>query len=103
MSRTGSSCFTVPKLIRQHFRFDRKLLGLLSSCAYDAVREMMQSVADDPRAVPGMIVSLQTYGDQTANWHPLPQHCLRRRFPARRFLPAFASPRLATTHAPLPS
>ena len=33
---------------------------------------MMLSVTEDPRAVPGMIVSLQTYGDQTANWHP---HC----------------------------
>ena len=64
--------FTVPKLIRQHFRFDRQLLGLLSAGAYAAVREMMQAVADDPRAVPGMVVSLQTYGDQTANWHP---HC----------------------------
>ena len=62
--------FTIPKLLRQHFRFDRKLLGLLSSCAYDAVREMMLSVADDPRAVPGMVISVQTYGDQTANWHP---------------------------------
>ena len=29
----------------QHFRFDRKLLGLLSSCAYDAVREMMVVLA----------------------------------------------------------
>ena len=53
---------TIPKLLRQHFRFDRKLLGLLSSCAYDAVREMMLSVADDPRAVPGMVISVQTYG-----------------------------------------
>ena len=63
--------FTVPKLIRQHFRFDRKLLGLLSSCAYNAVREMMQAVADDPRSVPGVVISLQTFGDKLANWHPI--------------------------------
>ena len=31
---------------------------------------MLLSVADDPRAVPGMVISVQTYGDQTANWHP---------------------------------
>jgi hypothetical protein len=62
--------FMVPKLIRQLFRFDRKLLGLLISCAYDAVREMMQAVADDFRAVPGLVAGLQRYGDQTANWHP---------------------------------
>ena len=64
--------FTVPKLIRQHFRFDRKLLGVLSTCAYAGVREMMQAVAEEPRSVPGVIISIQTYGDQTANWNP---HC----------------------------
>jgi len=26
--------FTVPKMLRPHFRFDRKLLGKLSQCAY---------------------------------------------------------------------
>jgi len=62
--------FTIPKLLRQHFRFDRRLLGLLSSCAYAAVREMMPAVADDPRSVPGVVISLQTFGDSTANWHP---------------------------------
>jgi len=31
---------------------------------------MMQAVADDPRAVPGMVISIQSYGDQTANGHP---------------------------------
>jgi len=62
--------FTIPKLLRQHFRFDRQLLGLLCSCGYAAVREMMLSVADDPRSVPGVVTSLQTFGDSTANWHP---------------------------------
>ena len=33
---------------------------------------MMHAVADHPRSVPGMVVSLQTYRDQIANWHP---HC----------------------------
>lgn len=61
----------------QHLHFDRQLPGLLSSCSYDAVRERMVSVADDLRVVPGMIVSLQTYEDQTANWHlPLSQHSI---------------------------
>jgi hypothetical protein len=64
--------FTIPKLLRLHFRFDRKLLGLLSSCAYAAIREMMQAVSGDPRSVPGVVTSLQTFGDLTANWHP---HC----------------------------
>ena len=32
----------------------------------------MQAVADDPRSVPGVAITLQTFGDLTANWHP---HC----------------------------
>ena len=64
--------FTVLKLIRQQFRFDRRILGLLSVCAYDAVREMMQAVTDDSRSVPGVVISLQTFGDKLANWH---LHC----------------------------
>ena len=64
--------FSIPKLVRQHFRFDRRLLGLLCSCAFAAIREMMQAVSGDPRAVPGLIGSIQTYGDQAANWNP---HC----------------------------
>jgi len=62
--------FTIPKLLRQHFRFDRRLLGLLCSCAYAAIREMMQALTGDPRPVPGVLGSIHTYGDQAANWHP---------------------------------
>jgi hypothetical protein len=63
--------FTIPKLLRLHFRFDRRLLGLLSACAYQSVLEMMRAVVCEPRAVPGMVASIQTYGDQGANWHPM--------------------------------
>jgi len=62
--------FTIPKLLRRHFRFNRRLLGLLCSCAYAAIREMMQALTGDPRSVPGVVGSIHTYGDQAANWHP---------------------------------
>ena len=42
--------FTIPKLLRLHFRFDRQLLGLLSNCAYHSVLEMMQTVVADQAA-----------------------------------------------------
>jgi hypothetical protein len=64
--------FTIPKLLRLHFRFDRRLLGLLSGCAWRAVLQMMRAVIAEPQGVPGMVASIQTYGDQAANWHP---HC----------------------------
>ena len=62
--------FTIPKLLRLHFRFDRRLLGLLSACAYQSILEMMQAVVSEPGAVPGLVAAIQTYGDQGANWHP---------------------------------
>jgi len=31
--------FTLPKVLRSYFRFDRKLLGKLSQCAYQSLKE----------------------------------------------------------------
>ena len=59
--------FTIPKLLRLHFRFDRRLLGLLSACASRSILEMMRAVVCEPGAVPGMVAAIQTYGDQGAN------------------------------------
>jgi hypothetical protein len=58
--------FTIHKLLRQHFRFDHHLLGILSLCAHHSVLEMMRAVVSDPVAVPGMVASIQTYGDCAA-------------------------------------
>lgn len=63
-------CFTIHKLLRVHFRFDRRLLGLLSATAWDSFRELARAAAPDQAAVPGMVASIQTFGDQGANWHP---------------------------------
>lgn len=61
--------FTVPKRLRLFFLYDRCLLGDLSRCAWDTVRELYRAGLDDRRAVPGRVVSIQTYGD-LANWQP---------------------------------
>ncbi len=45
---------TIPKRLRVHTRFDRQLLGKLSSCA---------------RVVPGMIAAIPTHGE-LLHWHP---------------------------------
>jgi hypothetical protein len=61
---------TIPKMLRLCFKYDRKLLGLLSQCFYASVKELFQDAAGDRRAVPGMIASLQTYGDDPSRFHP---------------------------------
>jgi hypothetical protein len=46
--------FTVPKRLRLYFLYDRRLLGDLSRCAWETVRELYRAGLDDRRAVPGM-------------------------------------------------
>ena len=62
--------FTLPKRLRLFFLYDRRLLGALSRCAWRTVRDLYRAGLRDRRAVPGMVVSIQTYGDQAANWQP---------------------------------
>ncbi len=66
--------FTVPKMLRPHFRFDRKLLGKLSQCAYQALKEFFRETLNNEKAVPGVVISIQTFGD-LVNFHPH-LHCL---------------------------
>lgn len=61
--------FTIPKRLRVFFLYDRRLLGELSRCAWETVRDLYGAGLEDRHAVPGMVVSLQTYGD-LANWQP---------------------------------
>lgn len=61
--------FTIPKRLRLFFLYDRQLLGALSRCAWRTVRDLYRVGLQDRHAVPGMVVSIQTYGD-LANWQP---------------------------------
>jgi Putative transposase len=66
--------FTIPGLLRPYFRFDRKLLGKLSQCAYQSLKEFFQTTLNRKEAMPGVVVSIQTFGD-LVNFHPH-LHCL---------------------------
>ena len=62
-------------MLRLCFKYDRKLLGFLSQCFYASVKELLQDAAGDRGSVPGMIASLQSYGDDPTRFHPH-QHSL---------------------------
>jgi hypothetical protein len=66
--------FTIPKPLRPYFRFDRKLLGKLSQCAYQFLKGFFQTTLNRKEANPGVVVSIQTFGD-LVNFHPH-LHCL---------------------------
>jgi hypothetical protein len=57
-------------MLRLCFKYDRKLLGFLSQCFYASVKEPLQDAAGDRGSVPGMIASLQSYGDDPTRFHP---------------------------------
>jgi len=67
--------FSIPKILRTYFRYNRRLLSGLSRCAYETVKEMMQAIIVDNSVTPGMIVAIQTFGSSDIHWHPH-LHCL---------------------------
>ena len=60
--------FTIPKRLRIYFRFDRSLLGNLCRLAYESVRDVMCSEPGADGGLPGMIATVQTFGDLIL-WH----------------------------------
>jgi hypothetical protein len=63
---------TVPKRLRPFFLWDRKLLGLLARCAAETIRCFYQEMTGESCGVPGIVVSVQTFGNAAATYHP---HC----------------------------
>jgi len=63
---------TVPKRIRPFFLWDRKLLGLLARCAAETIRTFYRHMTGEPDGVPGMVISVQTFGNRAGNYNP---HC----------------------------
>jgi hypothetical protein len=61
--------FTIPKMLRIYFMYNRKLLGKLSQCGYAALKEAYQHSLKNKDAFPGVVMSIQTFGD-LVNFHP---------------------------------
>lgn len=61
--------FSVPKILRRFFFYDRKLLGKLSQCAVKSLTKFLQLTLGKKAGIPGVIVAIQTFGDY-ARWHP---------------------------------
>ena len=61
--------FTMPKIIRPYFKYDRGLLGKLCLCAWETIKEFF-GVCLPKGTVPGAVISIQTWGNMGANFHP---------------------------------
>ena len=60
---------TIPRLIRNPFKFDRALLGELHHAAHSAITTWLCQRTGQPEGQPGLVVAVQTFGDFLI-WHP---------------------------------
>ncbi|MBN4074068.1 transposase zinc-binding domain-containing protein [bacterium AH-315-E10] len=61
--------FTMPKRLRIFFRYDRQLLNELPKLAWTIVRDVYRSILERDDLSPGMISTIQTFGE-LAHFHP---------------------------------
>ncbi len=59
---------TIPRLIRNTFKFDRALLGELHHAAHSAITTWLRQRTGQPEGQPGLVVAVQTFGDFLF-WH----------------------------------
>ncbi|MDP6415798.1 MAG: transposase, partial [Gammaproteobacteria bacterium] len=60
---------TIPKRLRLHTRFDRKLLGKLCAGGWSCIKTETQRLLGRDDVVPGMIAGIQTHGE-LLHFHP---------------------------------
>ena len=55
--------FSIPKMLRRYFLYDRKLLAGLSRCAWESLKVFMQQAVPENEPLPGAVIAVQTFGD----------------------------------------
>ena len=61
--------FSIPRMLRIYFRYDRELLKDLCRIARDCLTEYMRRELGRSVGIPGVVMTIHTYGD-ALNWHP---------------------------------
>jgi ribosomal protein S27E len=55
--------FSIPKILRRYFLYDRKLLADLSRGAWESLKVFLQDAVPEDDPVPGAVIAMQTFGD----------------------------------------
>ena len=55
--------FSIPKILRRYFLYDRSLLLELSRCIWETLKIYYPSCLPGKNSVPGAVIALQTFGD----------------------------------------
>ncbi|MBN2034679.1 MAG: transposase, partial [Deltaproteobacteria bacterium] len=55
--------FSIPKILRRYFLYDRSLLSGLSRCGWESLKLFFQGSFPEEGAVPGAVIAIQSFGD----------------------------------------
>ena len=53
--------FSIPKILRRYFLYDRKLLSELSRCAWETLKAFFQEIVPEQDAVPEAVIAIQSF------------------------------------------
>jgi len=53
--------FSIPKILRRYFLYDRKLLADLSRCAWESLKVFIQDAVPEDNPIPGAVIAIQTF------------------------------------------
>jgi len=59
--------FSIPKILRRYFLYDRKLLADLSRCGWETLKDFYKEIVPEQGDVPGAAVAVHTFGDLLEN------------------------------------
>ena len=55
--------FSIPKILRRYFLYDRKLLTDLSRYAWESLKIFIREAVPEKNPIPGAVIAIQTFGD----------------------------------------
>ena len=55
--------FSIPKILRRYFLYNRSLLSELSRCGWESLKAFFQEAVPQEDAVPGAVIAIQSFGD----------------------------------------
>ena len=55
--------FSIPKILRRYFLYDRKLLSDLSRCGWESLKLFLKETVSEEDAVPEAVIAIQSFGD----------------------------------------
>ena len=55
--------FSIPKILRRYFLYDRGLLSDLSRCGWESLKLFFQEAVPEEDVVLGAVVAIQSFGD----------------------------------------